>query len=117
MSLTIVFLTFLRSNFPARGDLNWLRRGGGAFGGEEPPSHRFNAGEKIVFWVGVFVLGAVSVGSGLVLDKVLPGLDYLRGDMQVAQMIHGVSAHADHRGLLLAHLPRHDRHARAPTAA
>ena len=92
VSLVIVFLTFVRSNFPARGDLNWLRRGGGAFGGEEPPSHRFNAGEKIVFWVGVFVLGAFSVGSGLVLDKVLPGLDYLRTDMQVAHMIHGVSA-------------------------
>ena len=92
VSLVIVFLTFVRSNFPARGDLNWLRRGGGAFGGEEPPSHRFNAGEKIVFWVGVFMLGAFSVGSGLVLDKVLPGLDYLRTDMQVAHMIHGVSA-------------------------
>jgi formate dehydrogenase subunit gamma len=92
VSLVIVFLTFLRSNFPARGDLNWLRRGGGAFGGEEPPSHRFNAGEKLVFWIGVFVLGILSVASGLVLDKVLPGLDYLRGDMQVAQMIHGVAA-------------------------
>jgi formate dehydrogenase subunit gamma len=92
VSLVIVFLTFLRSNFPARGDLNWLRRGGGAFGGEEPPSHRFNAGEKLVFWIGVFVLGILSVASGLVLDKVLPGLGYLRGDMQVAQMIHGVAA-------------------------
>jgi len=92
VSLTIVFLTFLRSNFPARGDLAWLRRGGGAFGGAEPPSHRFNAGEKLVFWIGVFLLGILSVASGLVLDKVLPGLEYLRGDMQIAQMVHGVSA-------------------------
>jgi formate dehydrogenase subunit gamma len=92
VSLTIVFLTFVRSNFPARGDLNWLRRGGGAFGGVEPPSHRFNAGEKLVFWIGVFLLGILSVASGLVLDKVLPGLAYLRGDMQIAQMVHGVSA-------------------------
>ena len=37
--------------------------------GQEVPSHRFNAGEKIVFWGGVFALGLVVVSSGLVLDK------------------------------------------------
>jgi len=91
VSLVIVFITFVRDNFPGRGDLRWLRRGGGLFGGAEPPSERFNAGEKIVFWVGVFLLGGVVVGSGLVLDKVIPGLAYLRGDMQVAHMIHGIA--------------------------
>jgi formate dehydrogenase subunit gamma len=91
VSLVIVFVAFVRDNFPGRGDLRWLRRGGGLFGGAEPPSERFNAGEKIVFWVGVFLLGSVVVGSGLVLDKVIPGLAYLRGDMQVAHMIHGIA--------------------------
>ena len=62
------------------------------FGGEEPPSHRFNAGEKLVFWGGVFFLGVFVVSSGLVLDKILPGLDYQRGDMQIAHMIHSISA-------------------------
>jgi formate dehydrogenase subunit gamma len=92
VSLVIVFFTFLRSNWPSRDDWNWLRRGGGLFGGEEPPSHRFNAGEKLVFWGGVFFLGVFVVGSGLVLDKILPGLDYQRGDMQIAHMIHSISA-------------------------
>ena len=71
--------------------MNWLRKGGGLFGGEEPKSGRFNAGEKIIFWGGVFLLGIVVVGSGLVLDKLIPGLAYLRGDMQVAHMIHAVA--------------------------
>ena len=92
VSLFIVFVTFLRSNFPSKGDLNWLAKGGGALGGEEPPSHRFNAGEKLVFWGGVFLLGIFVVSSGLVLDKVLPGLAYLRGDMQIAHMVHSISA-------------------------
>jgi formate dehydrogenase subunit gamma len=92
VSLVIVFFTFLRSNWPNRDDWNWLRRGGGMFGGGEPPSHRFNAGEKFIFWGGVFFLGAFVVGSGLVLDKLLPGLDYQRGDMQIANIIHGVAA-------------------------
>ena len=91
VSLVIVFLTFLRDNFPGRSDLQWLKKGGGLFGGTEPPSGRFNAGEKLVFWGGVFFLGIIVVGSGLVLDNVIPGLAYTRGDMQIANMIHGVA--------------------------
>ena len=91
VSLAVVFVTFVRDNIPSREDITWLLRGGGLFGGREVPSKRFNAGEKIVFWGGVFTLGIVVVGSGLVLDKLLPGLDYLRGDMQIAQMVHIVA--------------------------
>lgn len=91
VSLLIVIVTFVRDNLPGRGDLTWLLKGGGMFGGDELPSHRFNAGEKVVFWGGVFALGLVVVGSGLVLDKLLPGLLYTRGQMQVAHMIHAVA--------------------------
>lgn len=91
VSLVIVFITFVRDNFPNRADLQWLRKGGGLFGGTEPASGRFNAGEKIIFWGGVFLLGIVVVGSGLVLDRLIPGLAYLRGDMQIANMVHGVA--------------------------
>ena len=91
VSLVIVFVVFVRDNFPGRSDFDWLRKGGGLFGGNEPPSGRFNAGEKIVFWGGVFVLGFFVVSSGLTLDKLLPGLQYSRGDMQIAHMIHAVS--------------------------
>jgi formate dehydrogenase subunit gamma len=92
VSLLIIFIAFLRDNFPERGDLEWMRKGGGLFGGHEPPSGRFNAGEKLVFWIGVFLLGIFVVSSGLVLDKLVPGLAYLRGDMQIAHMVHSVSA-------------------------
>ena len=91
VSLVIVFVTFVRDNFPGRADLNWLLKGGGLFGGAEPASGRFNAGEKIIFWGGVFALGIVVVGSGLVLDKLIPGMAYLRGDMQIANIVHGVA--------------------------
>lgn len=88
VSLLIVFLTFLRDNFPTRQDWLWLKRGGGLLGGTEPASGRFNGGEKMVFWLGVFVLGLVTVGSGLYLDKLLPGMAFDRSGMQVAHMIH-----------------------------
>ncbi len=88
VSLVVVFVTFVRDNLPAKGDWNWLRSGGGLFGAAEVPSHRFNAGEKVLFWGGVFALGLLVVASGLVLDKLVPGLGDTRGQMQVAHMVH-----------------------------
>ncbi|MGJ7495586.1 formate dehydrogenase subunit gamma [Variovorax sp. RT4R15] len=91
--VTTIFMivTFIRSNWPSAADLKWLARAGGLFGGKEVPSHRFNAGEKVVFWGGVLFLGSIVIGSGLFLDKLIPGVVYLRGDMQIAHMIHGVA--------------------------
>ncbi len=92
VSLLVVFMTFVRDNLPTVHDIKWMLKGGGLFGEHEVPSARFNAGEKVVFWGGVFLLGFTVVGSGLVLDQLLPGLAYLRGDMQIAHMIHAVAA-------------------------
>lgn len=92
VSLTVIFITFVRDNLPRREDIAWLRKAGGLFGGEEVPSHRFNAGEKIVFWAGVLLAGSVVVASGLVLDKLIPGLGETRSDMQIAHMIHASAA-------------------------
>ncbi|MCJ0765177.1 formate dehydrogenase subunit gamma [Variovorax terrae] len=91
VSLVVVFFTFLRDNLPRREDLTWLLKGGGMLSGREVPSHRFNAGEKLVFWGGVFALGIVVVGSGFMLDKLIPGIDYTRGVMQVSHMVHATA--------------------------
>jgi formate dehydrogenase subunit gamma len=90
VSLLVVILTFVKDNFPQAGDSVWIRRGGGLFGGHEPPSHRFNAGEKLIFWVGVLLLGVTVVASGLVLDQLLP-LENTRRQMQIAHLVHGTA--------------------------
>ena len=92
VSVVIVFITFVKDNIPRAEDATWLKKGGGMLSNQEVPSHRFNAGEKVIFWFGVFGLGAIVVGSGLVLDKLIPGLQYVRGDMQIAHMIHAAAA-------------------------
>lgn len=92
VSLVIVFLTFVRDNLPSRGDLKWLLKGGGLLGKEEVPSHRFNAGEKVLFWGGVFLLGLIVAGSGVLLDKLIPGLVYERMTMQLGHMVHATAA-------------------------
>jgi len=93
VSLLIVIITFIRDEFPQTGDLRWLAKFGGAFSKtrEEPPSHRFNAGEKLIFWGGVFVLGIIVVVSGLVMDKLIPNIVYTRSTMQVTHMVHSVA--------------------------
>jgi formate dehydrogenase subunit gamma len=91
VSLTVVFITFVKDNLPSKEDVTWIVKGGGLLGEHEVPSHRFNAGEKVVFWGGVFGLGLVVVASGFVLDKIVPGLIYERSTMQVAHMIHAVA--------------------------
>ncbi|MCG2592124.1 formate dehydrogenase subunit gamma [Ramlibacter sp. XY19] len=94
VSLVIIFLTFLKDNFPQRGDLRWILSAGGLFSKHEPPSYRFNAGEKGIFWLGVFLLGTIVVVSGLVMDKLVPTIDYVRGTMQVTHMVHATAAMA-----------------------
>lgn len=91
VSLALVFFVFLRDNWPKSYDFTWVFKAGGLLGGKEVPSHRFNAGEKIVFWGGVFFLGIVVVASGLVLNQLVPGIDYVRSNMQIANMVHGVA--------------------------
>jgi len=91
VSLVVVFFTFLKDNWPSKEDITWIMKAGGLFGGAEVPSHRFNAGEKVVFWGGVFFLGLIVVGSGVFLDKIVPAVEYTRANMQVAHMIHGVA--------------------------
>jgi formate dehydrogenase subunit gamma len=91
VSLVVVIVTFIKDNLPRKEDITWLVKGGGLLSEHEIASHRFNAGEKVLFWGGVFVLGLVVVASGLVLDKLVPGLDYLRADMQIAHMVHAVA--------------------------
>jgi len=92
VSLVVVLITFVRGNLLRAGDLNWLMKGGGILGSKEVPSHRFNAGEKLIFWGGVFLLGLVVVVSGLVLDKVIPGTPDSRAAMQIAHMVHAVGS-------------------------
>jgi formate dehydrogenase subunit gamma len=91
VSLLVVIVTFVGDNLPSKDDLNWLLKAGGILSGKEIESGRFNAGEKITFWGGVFVLGLIVVASGLFMDKLIPGLIYERASMQVAHMVHAAS--------------------------
>jgi formate dehydrogenase subunit gamma len=82
----------MKDNIANAADFVWLKRAGGMLGDHEVPSHRFNAGEKGMYWWGVCFPGLLVVASGLVLDKLVPGFGDVRGDMQVAHMVHAIAA-------------------------
>lgn len=92
VSLVIVFFTFVRDNLWRREDTQWVAKGGGLLSGHEPASHRFNGGEKLLFWLGVCLLGTVIVVSGLVLDGLVPAWGETRAQMQLAHMVHAAAA-------------------------
>lgn len=89
-SAIAMFFTYVSRNIPRGEDLTWLAKGGGMMSGEHVPSGFFNAGEKIVFWVGLTIFGVVVSLSGLVLN--FPNFDQGRAIMQNAHLIHSITA-------------------------
>ena len=65
--LALSFLLWVRHNIPSRIDIDWLKAGGGMLSkGVHPPARKFNAGQKILFWI--VMLGGISVSlSGIAL--------------------------------------------------
>ena len=92
VSMIVMFFVYLPGNWFNRADWAWLKRVGGMLGGEEPPSHRFNAGEKVVFWAGILLLGVVVAASGFALNMIVPGLDLTRPQMQVVHVFHAIAS-------------------------
>ena len=67
LGIILMFFSWVRHNIPNMVDVRWLMAGGGMFSeGVHPPAKRFNAGQKIIFWL-VIVGGASLSGSGLAL--------------------------------------------------
>jgi len=86
----LLFINFVRDNFPQRGDGQWIRHFGGLFSGKDTPSYKFNAGEKLWFWGGACVLGIIVSATGFILD--FPNFDQTRQTMQIANVLHATGA-------------------------
>jgi formate dehydrogenase subunit gamma len=89
LGVVLIFLMWLGGNLPTRVDLEWLKRGGGMIGHDHPPAYRFNAGQKLIYWVVVLGGGAAAV-SGYLL--IFPFYGTTIETMQRAEMIHGIVA-------------------------
>ncbi|PKP82819.1 MAG: formate dehydrogenase subunit gamma, partial [Alphaproteobacteria bacterium HGW-Alphaproteobacteria-2] len=120
VALVLVAVMWIAHNIPNRHDLVWLAKGGGLFSKHShPPSRKFNAGQKLIFW-SVIILGVSVSASGLSLlfpfelpmfaktfevinATGLPALFSMEplptelaphNEMQLAQLWHGIVAFA-----------------------
>ena len=73
LSLVFIFVIWAWDNIPDRTDARWIAAGGGMIGDGHPSSGKFNAGEKMVFWLTVGLGALVSVtGLSLIFPFELP---------------------------------------------
>ena len=89
LGVVLIFLMWLGGNIPTRVDIEWLKRGGGMIGHDHPPAYRFNAGQKVVYWI-VVLGGAAAAVSGYVL--IFPFYGTTIETMQQAEMVHSIVA-------------------------
>jgi formate dehydrogenase subunit gamma len=81
-----MFVTFMWQNVFRRLDWDWMKKGGGLLSHQHIPAGYFNAGEKLWFWGGVFLLGLVVSVTGLLLNFV--NLGQTRYVLQWANYLH-----------------------------
>lgn len=67
VGVVLAFVLWVKHNIPNRVDLAWMAKGGGLLQkGVHPPSRKFNAGQKLIFW-SVTLLGFSVALSGWAL--------------------------------------------------
>jgi formate dehydrogenase subunit gamma len=89
LGVVLIFLIWIAGNIPNKNDVEWLKKGGGIVGHEHPPAARFNAGQKLIYWIVVLGGAAVAV-TGYIL--MFPFYTTGIAGMQTAQAVHAVVA-------------------------
>jgi formate dehydrogenase subunit gamma len=87
IGVVLMFLMWIAWNFPSGTDVRWIKEGGGIVGKGHPPARRFNAGQKMIYWVVVLGGGAAAI-TGYLLMFPFYATDV--AGMQTAQMVHGI---------------------------
>ncbi|HVO17184.1 MAG TPA: formate dehydrogenase subunit gamma [Alphaproteobacteria bacterium] len=90
VGLLLMIVLWVHRNFPDRADMAWLKAGGGMFSrGKHPAATKFNAGQKILFWL-VVLCGIVIAITGYILMFPFSVTDM--AGMQSAQAVHAILA-------------------------
>jgi formate dehydrogenase subunit gamma len=89
IGVVCIFLMWVAGNIPNAVDAEWIKRGGGIVGHDHPPAYRFNAGQKLIYWI-VVLGGTASAITGYILMFPFYGTGV--GGMQLAEIVHGTVA-------------------------
>ncbi|MBX9775389.1 MAG: formate dehydrogenase subunit gamma [Xanthobacteraceae bacterium] len=88
IGVVLILLMWIGGNIPNRTDVAWVKEGGGIVGHGHPPAKRFNAGQKLIYWI-VVIGGAAVAITGYILMFPFWGGTSIVG-MQTAAVIHGI---------------------------
>ena len=91
IGVVLMFLMWLGRNLPTAADVDWLKMAGGMFdksNSTHAPAYKFNAGQKILFWLIVLASVAMIISGFMLLFPFYYGLTV--GNMQLAEIFHGV---------------------------
>ncbi len=90
-----MLLFWVKHNIFNSTDMAWFAKGGGIFSKAHPSAGKLNGGEKVWFWIVIFV-GLIAVcGSGLVLIGWMAQLGLVnetRATMQLAHQVHSIAS-------------------------
>ncbi len=88
LGIVLMLLLWVKDNIPNGRDIEWFKQGGGLIGKGHPKAGRFNAGQKMVFWITTLGGAAVAV-SGYLLIFPFWG-EFGVAEMQLAHIVHSI---------------------------
>jgi formate dehydrogenase subunit gamma len=91
IGVVLLALMWIGNNLPTSADVEWLKSGGGMFdrtNSTHAPAYKFNAGQKILFWMIVLASAVMIISGFMLLFPFYYGLNV--GNMELAQVFHGV---------------------------
>jgi formate dehydrogenase subunit gamma len=101
LGLALMIVQWLAQNLPSRVDGEWIRAGGGILkAGVHPPARKFNAGQKLIFWL-VIAVGIALSWTGI--ELLFDGGVVAQGEMQSTVFLHSILAIAL-VGVIFAHI-------------
>ena len=109
IGVVLIFLMWVGGNIPNRVDVEWIKRGGGIVGNDHPPAYRFNAGQKLIYWI--VVIGGGALGGDRLSVAVPVLCDRHRRNAACPDRACG-GGNAVHCRHACPHLHRHHRHGR-----
>jgi formate dehydrogenase subunit gamma len=91
LGVLLMFVMWIARNLPTAADVQWLKQGGGMFdktNSTHAPAHKFNAGQKILFWLIILASAAMIISGFMLLFPFYSGLTV--GNMELAEIFHAV---------------------------
>jgi len=90
IGVAVIFLIWIAGNIPNRADVEWAKQGGGILDpSKHPPAYRFNAGQKMMYWI-VVIGGTAMAITGYIM--MFPFYVTDMAGMQLSQIVHSIVA-------------------------